>query len=274
MQDERAAVSQAALRLSQWMSPFLNVRKDDDIATALGTTLLSSNTSSVIEQAVDVACSRLDEISDSLMPLESSTTPLISVQHLRVVYTAVELVWEWGMRIGIRTLSKFDPPAAPLPNAILVSGKVLNYGADRLDASCDSQLLYRLARTMHRIVTNDTFSGLMLQRNLDRLLLAYMTLSQQHSHSIYALNTQLKGGVSADPRNGVAQQAKTALQALTSGPFSSAVVTKLRSFTKGPPWLRDASLSLLSSILQSPGGLEIVLSGYLEGEIDFVAAVS
>jgi hypothetical protein len=43
------------------------------------------------------------------------------------------------------------------------------------------------------------------------------------------------------------------------------VVTKLRGFTKGPAWLREASLEVLSGILQSPAGLEIVLSGYLEG---------
>jgi len=43
------------------------------------------------------------------------------------------------------------------------------------------------------------------------------------------------------------------------------VVSKLRSFTKGPAWLRDASCEIFSSILQSHRGVETVLSGYLEG---------
>jgi hypothetical protein len=94
----------------------------------------------------------------------------------------------------------------------------------------------------------------MLQRNLDRLLLTYLLLAKRKTIDSMSVS------------EGIAENATAALNALKSGPSSSMVVTKLRGFTKGPTWLREASLEILSGMLQSAGGLEIVLSGYLEGK--------
>lgn len=260
MDGNRAVVQRVASVLSDWLTPFLDVRADSDITAALSKwSGIEGHEAHAVDTAVQYLCSQLNELSGAIAGLESSTTPLISVQNLRVVYSVVEILWFWVLKGALARAGGFELPASPLPKAILVSTKVLGYGVNHIADSIADRRLFETANTIHRIVANDAFSGLMLQRNLDRLLLTYMILARKPP------SPSNEPPVASSAEDEVASAATTALRELSSGPFASAVVTKLRSFTKGPAWLRDAALSALSGILLGPGGLEIVLSGYLEG---------
>jgi hypothetical protein len=258
MHNERAVVSSVAAQLSEWLAPLLNVRTDGDVAAAVVSGQSPGSTSSsAVAARMDALNTWLVELSSTVSGVKPSATPLISVQNLRVVYTSVEILWCWGLAASVRDHSKFELPPTTIPNAILVNQKVLSYGSGQLIRDIGAREMLRFANTIYWVVTVEGFSGLMLQRNLDRLLLTYMTLSSAAFVSDPGTETSVDASV--------AQEATTALNQLVCGPFASAVVTKLRGFTKGPAWLRDASLRILSSILTGLGGLEIVLSGYLEG---------
>lgn len=249
--------------MSEWLTPFMDVRTDVDVVAALNKSSgMEGQESNSVSTAIGHLCSQLNQLSDASLGVKATTTPLISVQNLRVVYSVVEILWFWALKGAVTRASGFELPTAPLPKAILVTAKVLNCGVNHAVDNIEEYRLLETVNTIRRVVINDAFSGLMLHRNLDRLLVTYMVLARE-------ISTVSETSHVSNPRADVVNAATVALQDLSTGPFASAVVTKLRSFTKGPPWLRDAALSTLSGILLGPGGLEIVLSGYLEGKNGF-----
>lgn len=195
--------------------------------------------------------------------------PILSVQNLRVVYTAIEMVWQWGVLPTISKLSDFVAPVPPYPSSLLVQKRTIDSVHAVPTASADT--LERLVSTIATIVCNETFSGLMLQRNLDRVLLSYLVLSDPHK-----VDSLLPSGPESELLRTTDMHTRVgaSLQSLCAGPYASMVVSKLRSFTKGPAWLRDASCAILSGILQGPRGVETVLSGYLEGILSLCARLN
>lgn len=197
--------------------------------------------------------------------------PLLSVQSLRVVYTSVELLWQWGMASTLQAIvPEYTPSVLSFPNALLVPKRTIDYVNTQLAASVVSvQSFHRLASSITAVICNDLFSGLMLQRNLDRVLYSFLVLS--NSDKIHAFpNDNITGASATGTEMGtladISSHAAVSLRYLYEGPFASVVVSKLRSFTKGPAWLRDASCTILTRILQGQRGVETVLSGYLDGE--------
>jgi len=180
------------------------------------------------------------------------------------VYTAVELLWQWGIASTLDTLCPdFSLPVPPFPSSLLVQKKTMDYVSTQISpATATLQGFHKLISSMAAIISNDTFSGLMLQRNLDRVLFSYLLLSNLDKVHSFANRNDEKTPIDIATH---AVDAVVSLQGLYEGPFAPVVVSKLRSFTKGPAWLRDASCVILTNILQGPRGVETVLSGYLEG---------
>ena len=189
--------------------------------------------------------------------------PLLSVQSLRVVYTAVELLWQWGIVPTLDTVClEFKLPVPPFPSSLLAQKKTIDYVSTQLSsATVTLQEFNKLTSTIAAVISNDTFSGLMLQRNLDRVLFCYLVLSNPEKVLSFSNSGDWES------QGDIITQAAVSLQGLYDGPFAPVVVSKLRAFTKGPAWLRDASCAILTNILQGPRGVETVLSGYLEGSV-------
>ena len=192
----------------------------------------------------------------------NSNSPLLSVQTLRVVYTAVELLWQWGINKAVLHNTHFPMPVASLPNALLVSKRTVDVVMEgTAHNAIPMQTILNITNCIRLVVTNDNFSGLMLQRNLDRVLLTYFWLSKTPSES-----SELVQHISeTENLRNIAASSREALDLLQRSPFAPFVVTKLRAFTKGDAWLREASCQMLTNILVGNKGLEVVLSGYLEG---------
>lgn len=220
-----------------------------------------SNPATYVSNVLIPGISRVLDAMMAVLVVEESQNPgkpLLSVQNLRVVYTAIELTWQWGVLPTISKLSGFVPPVPPYPNSLLVQKRTIDFVQP--DPTASAGTLERLISTIANIVCNDTFSGLMLQRNLDRILLTYLVLSNPEK-----VRVLISGEPDEVAAVHIASRAASSLQRLYTGAFASMVVSKLRSFTKGPVWLRDASCEILSGILQGQRGVETVLSGYLEG---------
>lgn len=192
--------------------------------------------------------------------------PLLSVQSLRVVYTVVELLWQWGMAPTLLALSpEYMPPVLQFPSSLLAQKRSIEWVSAQLtSAPATVATIIKLTSTMAAIISNDTFSGLMLQRNLDRLMFSYLVLSNSDKVNSFP-NDEDAALCKEMSSSDITTEAVVSLRNLYEGPFASVVVSKLRSFTKGPPWLRDASCAILTNILQGPRGVETVLSGYLDG---------
>ena len=228
-----------------------NCKSNDEIDTILKSMFTGSSGSIVIEHIIPATVNLLLRLLEILQSLQSnnSATPLLSVQHLRIIYSVIEILWHWGISCEVKRRAGFAMPSQSLPNSLLIRKLVIDYittcTADTIPRSTEQ--LWSVVDCLSQVVLNPNFSGLMLQRNLDRLLLSYLVLERDSSDDTISL------------------RAASALRTLYEGPIASVVVTKLRGFTKGPVWLRDACCGILNSVLQGTGGLEAVLSGYLEG---------
>jgi len=260
-----STVKSISVSLESLISPFFDGATGDKLCTNLAQqasefTFVKNH---VTELLVPSLSTNLDKLVTELGIEErrSPGKPLLSVQSLRVVYTAVELLWQWGIASTLDTLCPdFSLPVPPFPSSLLVQKKTMDYVSTQISpATATLQGFHKLISSMAAIISNDTFSGLMLQRNLDRVLFSYLLLS--NPDKVRALSSSNEGNSPID----IATHAVVSLQGLYEGPFAPVVVSKLRSFTKGPAWLRDASCVILTNILQGPRGVETVLSGYLEG---------
>lgn len=262
---DMSTVKSISVSLESLISPFLDGATGDKLCTNLAqqASAFTSIKNHITELLVPSLSTNLDKLVTELGIEERRNPgkPLLSVQSLRVVYTTVELLWQWGIASTLDTLCpEFSLPVPPFPSSMLVQKKTVDYVSTQISpATATLQGFHQLLSTMAAVISNDTFSGLMLQRNLDRVLFSYLLLSNPDKVHSFSNRNEEKTPIN------IAAHAAVSLQGLYEGPFAPVVVSKLRSFTKGPAWLRDASCGILTKILQGPRGVETVLSGYLEG---------
>lgn len=255
-----SSIAQLADGLRNLLGAFFDASSNEAVAQKLQQAPCDSIVGSMNEYISDVMVPRIVQSLDKMMFLlaedgnNAAGVPLLSVQNLRLVYTAIEVLWQSSICATVHKQADFVLPTSAYPSSLLIPKKTMDCLAEA-STGCAVSEVYAQIECMRKVVCDDTFSGLMLQRNLDRILLTYYTLAlPQPDGSLHAHSAM----------------ATAELQSLAEGPFASMIVTKLRGFTRGPAWLRDASLSTLTSILQGKGGLETVLSGYLEGTHHYV----
>ena len=234
----------------------------------------------------NVKTSLADIVSELLKneSLDQKALPLISINHLRVIYTAVEILWCVGLQDFIYRVSGLKLPASPIPKAQLVRSNVIKYLAS---SNCPDEITvgqqekaihgrkivdaYRATNLIKQVIFNDNFSNIMLCRNLDRVILAFISLSD--FSSTYRISnssseeTLSRFSDAAEDHSGLLiADADAALKDIVSSPFKATVVTKLRVFSKGPAYIRSRASRMLTEVLLSEsGGLEAVLVGYLAG---------
>lgn len=212
---------------------------------------------------------------DHVLSIENERTsktyvPILSVQSLRVVYTSVEILWHWGIKIGLGSATCFSLPDCTIASSMLISKKVIEFVLNRYTKVRNNVELLDTLCCVQRIVCNETFIGLMLPRNLERILLGFLFFASGNCNCSEMCKENEK-------MNGTAELVLEQLQ--RSHGIATMIITKLRAFAKSttPNWLKSASFALFNNILQSSvnsntvigdgcsAGLEAVLNGYLEG---------
>lgn len=204
--------------------------------------------------------------------LLDSNAPVLSINELRIVYTATEMLWIWGLERSVSHYSAFNGLAgSTIPKSMLVQRKALECVSSCLAVTRDFDHLYRIASCLKEVTFNDMFASLMVERSLNRIILSCFVMSNRtlvetlHS-SEPSYNTPDCPRVRIDATY-VADKAQQMLDEIRASSFCSLVVTRARVFLRCPhSWVRDAACLLLSSILGQSNGLQTLITGYLDGE--------
>jgi len=210
--------------------------------------------------------------------LLDSNAPVLSINELRIVYTATEMLWIWGLERSVSHYSAFNGLAgSTIPKSMLVQRKALEFVSSCLAVTRDFDHLYRIASCLKEVTFNDMFASLMVERSLNRIILSCFVMSKRtlvetHHNSEPSYNTPDCQRVRIDATC-VVDKAQQMLDEIRASSFCSLVVTRARVFLRCPhSWVRDAACLLLSSILGQRNGLQTLITGYLDGEQHYLSA--
>lgn len=208
--------------------------------------------------------SNLSQFNPHLKPVAPPTA--LSINHLRIIYTLIELLWIIGVQSFLVTVleDNFDWGDALHPKSLLVSRDTLLSLATSVP---NLQQMFSYCQCINKLISNYIFGANMLPRNLNRMLVALLTLANCDDKAIgfsHIKDNTVTGGSQI-----LITVRKGAKQLLTEISFStenkSLVISELRIASKGPKWLRLAAAELFSQIILSDNGLDAALRAYLEG---------
>ena len=216
----------------------------------------------------------------AVMPSKISIKPVapptvLSINHLRVVYSSIEILWILGIKVVIaQTIgSTFDWNEAIYPKSLLISKEAVSHLGRFITAESEPETVFQCIQCIYSIISNSLFSANMLPRNLKRVLVALLVLSRpvdQTSNVDVARNKLLDIDIctnnSVESAQTILQKAERLLYEIClSSSIKSLVVSELRIAVKGPHWMRSAASDLFTKILLSDLGFSAVLRAYLEG---------
>jgi hypothetical protein len=205
------------------------------------------------------------------LKMSSTGTPLppptiLTIQQLRYVATAVEIVWTWGMSGIINLLGNLELKSdQATPTSLLVTQQLLgsfslSQPAQECDAARLCAALYRRTNCVMRLALSKVFSSMLIQRNLSRILV-----------SLLLVTTFPQG----KPKDVVlsAQEDLDSLLFHSSQALRSACVVALRCVTRANKWLVTGGGRTLTKVIMSAKGVECVLMAYLQGVSDDPASI-
>jgi hypothetical protein len=216
----------------------------------------------------------------AVMPSKISTKPVapptvLSINHLRVVYSSIELLWILGIKVDIAQMlgTTFDWNEAICPKSLLISKEVVSHLGRLITAESEPETVFQCTQCIYSIISNSLFSANMLPRNLKRVLVALLVLSRPVDHTSNVdvarsklLDRDLCTNNSIESVQSACQKAERLLHEIClNNSIKSLVVSELRIAVKGPHWMRSAASDLFTKILLSDMGFSAVLRAYLEG---------
>ena len=216
----------------------------------------------------------------AVMPSKISTKPVapptvLSINHLRVVYSSIELLWILGIKVVIAQTfgSTFDWNEAICPKSLLISKEAVSHLGRLITAESEPEIVFQCTQCIYNIISNSLFSANMLPRNLKRVLVALLVLSKPVDQTSPVdvdrnklLDIDRWTNSSVESAQSACQKAERLLHEIClSNSFKSLVVSELRIAVKGPHWMRTAASDLFTKILLSDMGFSAVLRSYLEG---------
>jgi hypothetical protein len=187
---------------------------------------------------------------------EGTTSPmLISIQNMRVIYTFLELLWHWGMKKHILTLSENLnlPDDLSQPKSLLVNKDLMEFltltdkSKGKISIPLDIEIfndLLRCTKVLNDIVTDEMFAHQMLERNINRILLSLIVLKRDRPNEETVVNL---------------------LNSLKESNFRHIIISRMRVFVSATSWLRNDVSQILADVIQSEKGVESVIRAYLEG---------
>lgn len=207
----------------------------------------------------------LSKFNPNLIPKAPPTA--VSINHLRIIYTSVELLWVTGVQSFLVSVleDNFDWGEAPHPKSLLISRDKL---VSLAKAAPSLQQMFSYSLCISKLISNFIFSSNMLPRNLHRMLVAFLALANCDSKALgfSRVDNRTITGVSKTLIS-IRERAKQLLaEVCFSTENKSLVISELRIASKGPQWLRVAASELFSKMLLSENGLDAALRAYLEGD--------
>lgn len=175
---------------------------------------------------------------------------LLSINHLRAVYTSLELLWFWGVKPCIQSHVSIEY-SEEFPKAMMLSKNVIESVATDLIEQPIIESILKYICTLSLVSQCPLFSSQMLKRYLPKILIALMTLSGRCQ--------------SISVSHSIGERANEYLQNICSSEFEHVVVSCLRFPNRGPPWMVQMVSETMSRILIGKDGLQCTLVGYLEG---------
>ena len=207
----------------------------------------------------------LSTFNPNLIPKAPPTA--VSINHLRVIYTTVELLWVTGVQSFLVTVleDNFDWSEAPHPKSLLISRDKL---ASLAKAAPSLHQMFSYCQCINKLISNFIFSANMLPRNLHRMLVAFLALANCDNKALgFNRSDDTYPADETQKFNTIRESAKRLLTEICfSTENKSLVISELRIASKGPKWLRSAASELFSKIILSENGLDAALRAYLEGE--------
>lgn len=225
----------------------------------------------------DSSNSNLNVVPTKMLPNPIAPPTVLSINHLRIVYTSIELLWVCGVQPtleGVLTNS-FNWGEAPHPKSLLISKEVICSLSKKDDIILDNSKILLYCQCIYSLISNSLFSANMLPRNLKRVLIALLVLSRRSAVSTDQVDSENEvTGTScfidiygpAVPPDLSRNQAEKLLNDICfNKKYKMLVISELRIATRGPQWMRTVASDLFSRVILSDLGLEAVLRAYLEG---------
>jgi hypothetical protein len=180
-----------------------------------------------------------------LDPIAGNTRALCSLNVLRSIYTVLELMWECGLRRFVEIDLECSLPADFLPKSLLITPDALRIVSEVAATSAkNNQKLLHRALFLHAIIFDSSLAGMVIDRNFQRVFLSLLVFAQQGNEEVIPL--------------------LSTIQTLDKYKFSIFYDMKyvLPLCCKK---YQDCLVFIFGSLLMSPGGLEAVVRGYLNG---------
>ena len=249
----------------------------------------------VLERLVSVEVREILELAATLLKesthsnMSSSSTPrkmisnprapptVLSINHLRIVYTTIEVLWICGVKPLLGTIlgGNFEWGEGPHPKSLLVTKESMAHLSKKCSAGFDLNQTMRYVRCIYSLVSNPLFLTNMLPRNLRRLLVALLLmtkydeiLTERRKRHMAPEEIDLSYGHTDRNIDEIIVAARSLLDIICfQSDNKTFVVSELRVATRGPSWMRTAASEIFSKIILSDGGFECVLRAYLEGDL-------
>ena len=249
----------------------------------------------VLERLVSVEVREILELAATLLKesthsnMSSSSTPrkmisnprapptVLSINHLRIVYTTIEVLWICGVKPLLGTIlgGNFEWGEGPHPKSLLVTKESMAHLSKKCSAGFDLNQTMRYVRCIYSLVSNPLFLTNMLPRNLRRLLVALLLmtkydeiLTERRKRHMGPEEIDLSYGHTDRNIDEIIVAARSLLDIICfQSDNKTFVVSELRLATRGPSWMRTAASEIFSKIILSDGGFECVLRAYLEGDL-------
>ena len=238
-----------------------------------------------IREILEVAASLIEESNHSNnkslpAPRKMVSNPqapptVLSINHLRIVYTTIELLWLCGVQPFLGTIlgDNFEWGEAPHPKSLLLTKESMILLSKTCNSGEDLNQIMCYLRCIHSLVSSPLFSTNMLPRNLRRLLVALLVLAKsdialsERCKLRLVLNSHdMNHSTTMCDLNEVSILAKDLLESICfQSDDKSFVISELRVASRGPSWMRCAASELFSRIILSDNGFESVLRAYLQG---------
>ena len=102
---------------------------------------------------------------------------LLSISHLRAVYTVIEVLWSWTIKVYYDESVKPVLDDAIHPKSLLLS-KIILDTIHQCAHQCDPYNLYEYVSLISRVIQCPVFGKFMIDRNYRRVVSTLMLLSQ------------------------------------------------------------------------------------------------
>jgi hypothetical protein len=229
----------------------------------------------IIQQELLLINEIYEQSSETSNSKQTSQSNLLSISHLRGIYTGLELLWSWG--VSPYLILNNDLPKEAVPKSILIQAKLIPEVSDRIKATAGGRGVVpnvEMIVLIFRTCTCHMFRGMMIERNFKRVLCACIsilchctpqtlpmidpaTLQQSRFACQNVLNRVIMDPL-VSPENSLEQNVDV---------DRCTTIESLRYVSRcGTPVMQHIVGSLLTMILIQPDGLRATLSVYLSGK--------